>query len=127
MKKHLLVFISLICFATLFAQTEKKEDEKFNILSFGSVKNVGFYVKAINGADLENWRLQEKRTRLKFDTGFEIELLSASELKKKGFNVDVSSYKKEFPPLYNMPLFNVFPDGKLGAAITPTNKEDQRK
>ncbi|MBC7863213.1 MAG: hypothetical protein IAF38_09575 [Bacteroidia bacterium] len=126
MKKSGLIILLSFFSVFLFSQNNK-DHEKFTILSFGSVKDVGFYIKSINASNLDDWRLQDKRTVLKFDTGFEIEIFSANELKKKGFSVNVESFKKEFPSTYNMPLFKIFPNGVLGAGITPTVKQAQKK
>ena len=118
MKKVWMILIFVL--AGVFSFSQNKENEKFNILTFGNVKDIAFYIKSINASNLENWRLQDKRSVLKFDTGFEMELLSANELKKKGFNVDPSQYKTEFPSTYKYPLFNVFPNGIVGAALSPS-------
>lgn len=125
MKKTITLLLLLFCYLPLFVlpqQTQKMQHEKFTILSYGEVKDIAFYTKSISDCNLDSWRLQDKRTVLKFDTGFEIELLSATELKNKGFNVDVASFKKEFPSEYEMPLFKIFPNGTVGAGISHHEK-----
>ena len=80
MNKKLTIFVMLTLSAiTIFAQS-KTIPNSFSILNNKSPEKEAFYKKCIEAADMEQYRLRTQRSRLIFENGFEVELLSAKEL-----------------------------------------------
>lgn len=70
-------------------------------------------LKAVENADMEMFRLRNSRRTLTFQGGVVIELLSAEELRKAGFDIDPSHYTESLPKGYKEPTYVVSTDGKL--------------
>ncbi len=73
--------------------------------------------------DLEPYRLYDKRTTLKFDNGFDVELLSAKELEALHMIPDAATYHEVFLPGFRMPVFHMAGSGFVTAAYTIFDKK----
>jgi len=80
----------------------------------------------ISKGNFEPYRLQDKRTTLTFDNGFEIILLSANEAERIGLISNASSYQVDFPKTYKIPVFHMSPQGFVVAAY-PANPKSKKK
>ncbi len=81
-----------------FSQVENSDaivevTNSFRIINQGKVNNIQLYVDALNNANLDKYRMFDKRRILQFDTGVKIELYSVNELKEKGTKYDESKIK----------------------------------
>ncbi len=76
----------------------------------------------ISKANFENYRLLDHRVTLTFDNGFDIVLLSANEAQTLGLINNVSSYQATFLPKFQLPVFHMTADGKIGAAYHANSK-----
>lgn len=74
-----------------------------------SVQNVADYEAALDKADLDKYRYVDKRNTLTFDTGLQVELLSANELTAAGLPVNLNKVRTSDPTFDTQPVF------KLGA------------
>lgn len=77
----------------------------------------------ITKGNYENYRLQNHRTKLTFDNGFEIIMHSAAEAQAAGLISNATSYQAEFLPKYKMPVFHMTPDGRVSAAYPVINSK----
>lgn len=81
-----------------------------------------FFTKSINAADMEQYRLRDKRARLEFENGFEMELYSAKELFVNGAKLNINNY----PVTHGnnqTPVFNILPSGHLAAKVFSESKK----
>jgi hypothetical protein len=126
MNKYLLllffVFISNVSFC---------QSSSLSFISHTSPRLQGFTEAQIDSliskAPLENFRLQDKHTTLKFDNGFEIELLSANEIAHMGFIITPASYQKDYPEHYHLPSMHLLPNGHMMAAYADDHKKYKGK
>ena len=98
------------------AQTTFKNS--FAVNKLANADNEAFYQKSIEAADMESYRLKDKRTTLVFENGFEVEMFSAKELFVKGEAINPNSYKESFAPKYELPIFNILDTGHLTARVS---------
>ncbi len=120
--KHYL--LSLLVFSTLsmFSQTPAS-----TFLLRGNIPESqrSFYLKSIEAANLETYRLRTQTVNLKFKNGFVVELLSAKELLVKGLvkELDLNNYPETYEnPNYKLPLFEVLASGWLTAEVQTNTK-----
>lgn len=114
MKKIYTVLFSLLGGLSLWANTIPGS---FNVLNETNAAKHGFYVQSIEAANLETFRLKDKRVVIHFDNGFDLELLSAQELFIQGKLTDASIYPVDKPKGYKEPVMTVLDNGKLVAAV----------
>lgn len=101
-----------------YAQVQAKT---FSVLNTGNVSNIKEYEEAFEKASMENYRYQDKRCVIRFDSGFEIEMLSARELIAKGQNINLNDYKTNDIQNWTQPIFHLNSDGTLSAIYTKAN------
>ena len=77
----------------------------------------------ISKGNYENYRLQNRRTTLSFDNGFEIVLLSATEAQAVGLVSNAASYQTDFIAKFKMPVFHMTPDGRVSAAYSASGSK----
>jgi len=82
-----------------------------------------FYKKSIEAADMEQYRLREKRVRLTFENGFEIELLSAKEIFLNNQSININNYETALAPGTEQPVFSVLDSGHLAAKVFSKSKK----
>jgi hypothetical protein len=122
MKKPNLVFCMLVMLLTSFA---------FSVHAAGTPKNTYIITKgagtdaaikdeeAIKNADFTEFRLQNKHRLLTFDNGVVIELLSATELKALGYDVNPAAFMVDVPQGYVEPTYSVTDQGALMVFYPP--------
>lgn len=75
------------------------------------VSNIGDYDAAIARADMDRYRYIDKRNTLHFESGLDVELLSANELKALGIPYLVSHIRDHEPEFDTKPIFKLTNDG----------------
>jgi hypothetical protein len=118
--------ISLLCLlffaqGQAFSQT-RTVPNSFVILNNNDAQKTAFYTQAIEAADMEQYRLRDKRVRLTFENGFEAELYSAKELFLNGSAIHISSYPVSHGQ-GQLPVFAVLPSGQLTAKVFTQEKK----
>jgi len=103
---------------TLSAQTNITND--YIILDQVGVNNLSDYTTALDAANWETYRLRDVGYQLIFDTGFKIELKSASQLVAEGVILNISSYQTSLPSGYVPPVLKLLPGNVIGMQIQPT-------
>lgn len=103
---------------SLSAQVQAKT---YSVTNTGNVSNIKQYEDAFVKANMESYRYQNKRCIIKFDSGVEIEMLSARELIAQGNNVNLNDYKFGDVPNWIPPVFHLNSDGTLSAIYTKAN------
>ena len=118
-----LIFIFFILIPDIGFAQNKTISGSFEIKNLKDENQKIFYTKSILAADMENYRLKDKRVVLQFNNGFELEMLSAKEVFMKDNSFDPSSYPVDFPGRYLLPTFNILPGGQLEAIYHKMVKE----
>lgn len=93
----------------------------FVILNNKFPDKADFYKKSIEAADMEQYRLRDKRVHLEFENGFEVELYSAKELFVNGQTLNLNQYQTN--PHGQVPIFNILPTGHLTAKVFNEQKK----
>jgi len=88
--------------------------------TYGEEVETNLY-KAVSEADMDIYRLRNKRRELNFDNRGTIVLYSAEELKQKGMNIDPMNYPEDTPKGYKEPVYILSTDGKLIQLFEPQN------
>lgn len=119
--KKVLFFISIFLFSgRMYAQIIPT----FTVLEKGKAENIYLYEDALNNADMNNYRLLDKRVKIIFDAGVIAELLSAKELSAKGIKIQLDEFREEFPVNFQLPQF-ALKDGFIIALYKPKGKTSQ--
>jgi hypothetical protein len=120
MRKTLLSLLAIFIAASVSALTPAGSFE-CHIRGAAEIpaQDIGRYISQL---DLENYRLLNTRTTLKFDNGFEIVLLSAAEAQSHGLISSTASYSASFIPKFILPVFHMTADGKVSAAYPVHSK-----
>jgi hypothetical protein len=88
----------------------------FVIKDKAAVTDVNRYTTALNNANMEAYRLLDKRSVLVFEPQkVVVELLSARELVALGKKIDPANYPATFPATFEMPVFSISAGGWLMA------------
>jgi hypothetical protein len=77
------------------------------------VDNLDAYTTAIGNADFDKYRYFDKRNTLHFDSGLDVELLSANELKEAGIPYKADRIRTEDPAFDTKAVFKLTTDGKI--------------
>lgn len=105
MKKLLLLLVVAIgCFAFTGTRT-------WVIVNPNAVEDIGPYEDALAKADLDRYRYIDKRNTLHFETGLDVELLSANELDAQGISYKRDRVRTQDPEFDTKPVFRLSPDG----------------
>jgi len=113
--KAFLVFIMLGGAANKLLAQDKTLPNSFAIVNNTSPNPDEFYRNSIAAADMEQYRLRDKRLRLEFENGFEVELYSAKELFVSGQALNLNLYQQESGG--QLPVFAILPNGHLTAKV----------
>src|SRR5688572_14672068 len=105
----------LISVKTISAQINITND--YVILTNDRLPDQASYEVALDAANWELYRLQDKRFKLSFDNGLTIELKSAAELIIAGHSLILSSYPIEKPQGYIPPTLKLLPGNMIGMEI----------
>ena len=123
MNKKLTIFFMLIFSAVTFYSQSKTLPNSFVFIGNKNPEKEAFYKKSIEAADMEQYRMRNTRSRLTFDNGFEIELLSAKELFLKNQQININGYEAALPKGAEFPVFTVLSSGHLTARVITTSKK----
>lgn len=84
------------------------------------VNDTQLYANALNRSDLDRYRYRDERNVLLFDTGLQVELLSANELLAQGLPVNLNHVRTEKPVFDTGSVFKLSPQGGLVEIMTKT-------
>ncbi len=107
--RALFAFTLLLLASVAFGQQEST----YVITKNANVNNINSYTVALDGANLDQYRLLDKRRVLTFVSGVEVELLSANELTAKGITVNLQKLAPADTPVLHRSTFKVAPTGQL--------------
>lgn len=120
MKKHLTLVFILLLSKFSWSQTSAQSFDCQLKAGYQGISKTEIIAK-IAKANLESYRLQDKRITLSFDNGFDIVLLSANELEQKGLIHNASTYQSAYSPSFKMPHFHLNDAGIICAEHPITN------
>ena len=115
MKKHLLILLVSLISSFAFCQTPAHSFESHitpSVQGFTQSQIDNF----ISKANFENYRQQDQRVTLTFDNGFEIVLLSGTEMVQRGLIISASSYPLASASHSKLPVFHLASTGSITAA-----------
>ena len=116
MQKLFFIAAVLVCFTTKLVAQNKTISNSFVIVNNKSPEKTDFFIKSIEAADMEQYRLRDKRVHLEFENGFEVELYSAKELFVKGEPLNMNNYPLS-KDTGNPPVFGILSNGLLTAKV----------
>ena len=77
------------------------------------VQDTAPYDAALQQADLDKYRYFDKRNTLHFESGLDVELLSANEMIAQGLPLKRDHVRTEEPAFDTKPVFKLTTDGKI--------------
>ncbi|GAB4134114.1 MAG: hypothetical protein Fur0041_06950 [Bacteroidia bacterium] len=83
-----------------------------------SVKNLEDYTTALSKCDLDKYRYMDKRNTLHFESGLDVQLLSANEMIAKGMQVKLDRVRTTEPEFDTKPLFRLTESGHIVEMLT---------
>lgn len=104
-KLYFPVIIFILVSFFLLTGISAQISSSFIIIEKGKEADSSPYIEALNKADMNNYRLLDKRVRIIFDAGVIAELLSAKELSAKGIKIQLDKFREEFPVNFQLPQF----------------------
>lgn len=118
-----IIFLLSLLFVGLSTNAQNKTiPGSFIIKNLTDDNKLAFYTKAIEDANFEQYRLKEKNLILKFENGFELELLSAKQVFISNPTIVVSGYQVQYPDNYYMPTFSIAESGHITAVYNNPRK-----
>ena len=116
-----LTALGLFILSPLFSQSNT-----YTVTQVNNVENITDYKTAMDKANFDSYRYINKRRKISFDTGVELELLSVTELQKLNIPVDASRghvYKKK---LEINPVFRLGKNGHILAEIDTEKRPNSK-
>ena len=110
-----LTVLSLLIMPEVFSQKNTYE-----IIKDNSVSNISEYKTAMDKANFDTYRYIQKRRKITFDTGVEIELLSVYELQALEIPVDASRGRIYNAKAETNPIYRLGNNGYISAEIKTT-------
>ncbi len=120
MRKTFFAIAFLLSAFLSFSQTTYKGS--FVIKDLSDNHKLEFYTNAIESANFEQYRLQEKNVILEFSNGFKVELLSAKACFVKGNQINMNEYKTDFPEKFLLPTFFIAESSHITAVYNNPRK-----
>lgn len=111
-----------LCLSLALSAQTKTIPNSFIILNNSNADKTAFYTQSIGAANMEQYRLRDKRVRLVFENGFEAELYSAKELFVNGQPLNINNYPVSHGQ-GQLPVFTVLPNGHLAARVFTQEKK----
>ncbi len=122
------IFVAVIILTSLVVRAQNKTIKgSFILKNLVDQSKLEFYTQAIENANFEDLRLNEKTQVFEFENGFSLELASATELIKKGIVIDLNNYKQELDKDFQTPLFRISNEGHLVALYNSIPTKNQLK
>lgn len=116
--KLMLVATSMLMIGNMYSQSNT-----YTIINENKVSNISDYQIAMDKANFDSYRYIDTRRLITFDTGVEIELLSASELQVLKIPVDVSKANIYNKDTETSPVYRLGNNGYILAKIQSTEKK----
>ncbi|MBK6835612.1 MAG: hypothetical protein IPG89_15595 [Bacteroidetes bacterium] len=108
------IFFSLLFCVFLFkSNAQQTSKETFNIKNNLHPENASFFEMAIMKSSMGQYRLQDERFTIKCENGFELELLSANELKASGFDIDPTNFQTKAGKTFYLQSFKIVDGGQI--------------
>ncbi|MBI3510649.1 MAG: hypothetical protein HY064_08290 [Bacteroidetes bacterium] len=112
--RHLFLFVLLMTYASSRATAQVVTPANtFVVTAKAGTPEADQASAAVQAADFSDYRLRTAHRTLTFTNGVVIELLSATELKVIGYNIDPSFYPESTPAGYIDPQYTVNENGYL--------------
>jgi hypothetical protein len=111
------IFVLLLLCAPLFAFQETKS---WLYLNSQIVNDIAPYDAALAKADLDRYRYFDKRNVLHFESGLDVQLLSANEMIAAGLPVKTDRVRTAEPTFDTKPVFRLATDGVILEVQTRT-------
>lgn len=92
----------------------------YHYLNPTSVQDLVPYTTALSKADLDRYRYIDERNVLVFDTGLQVELLSANEMKALNMPVRIERVRTEKPAFNTGSVFKLTAEGGIAEVMTKT-------
>jgi len=126
MKIHLCFFL---LFSILFTSTGFSQKDSYQIIKEDNVSNIADYSSAMDNANFDSYRYVNKRRKIFFDSGVEIELLSVYELQSLKLPVNASNARIYNDKSHTNPIFKLGNNGHVLVEIknqeTKTNLQNE--
>ncbi|MBL1279550.1 MAG: hypothetical protein COA33_004730 [Fluviicola sp.] len=116
-----LTVFGLFIINPLFSQSNT-----YAIVQTNNVTNISDYSAAMDAANFDAYRFINKRRKIFFDTGVEIELLSVYELQTLNIPVDASKGRIYNVKLDTKPIYRLGENGYILAEIEPINTSEKQ-
>lgn len=116
--KLILMTGSMLMIGNIFAQSRT-----YTVLNENKVSNIADYQAAMDKANFDSYRYINNRRKITFDTGVEIELLSASELQVLNIPVDISKASNYDKNTETNPIYRLGSNGYILAEIQSMEKK----
>ena len=125
MKKiNVAFFFLFICFS--ISAQNKTIPNSYIIKNLKEESLKDFFMKSIENADFEQYRLKSKSITLKFENGFDLVLLAAREIGINNSKVLVATYSDVEPEPDSLPLFFIQDTGMITGKVTTKSKKDMK-
>jgi hypothetical protein len=118
-KTYVLLFFILFVYLKGYSQTISNS---FKITNNAHPESEAFFIKSIEKANMESYRLKSRDVSVEFENGFTCVFESAKSLYAKGIQVNPANYLEEFPKEYTLPKFKIIDAGNIYAIYTPIGK-----
>lgn len=106
--KRFIVFL-ILCMPLLSMQGTKS----WVYVNPQSVSNLQPYDDALGKADLDRYRYFDRRNTLHFESGLDVQLLSANEMIDAGMPVRTERVRTQEPEFDTKPVFRLAPNGVI--------------
>jgi len=121
MKKNYLFSLILLFIGLIFSPTIYAQKGTYKIVKTNNVDNVSEYAFAMDKANFDAYRYINRRRKITFDTGVEIELLSVYELQKLNIPVDASKGRIYNNKIESSPIYRLSKNGYILAEVKTIN------
>ena len=120
-KTHIILVVILFLLFNTFLSAQNVST--FVILEKENIGDILLYTEALNMADMNNYRLAEKRVKISFTSGVVAELFSARELSEMGINIKGLDFRKDFEHGFQLPEFSLSENGYIIALYKVRTKK----
>lgn len=104
-----LLFLGL----TLDTNAQQTNKSSFKIKNNLQSENASFFEMAIGKSNMDQYRLRDEAFTIKCDNGFDLELLSANDLKQAGFDINPDNYQTKNTKTFYLQSFKIVEGGQL--------------
>lgn len=127
--KSILVFTSLFFLFSTIGKSQtgiqiEKNNETFRLINPEKVENLDNYIEALIKADFSYHRLKNDSFTIRFESGLEVEIFSASNLLSKNMlQHDINFYAEKYPAERYTAVFKLGEGNSIIELRTSTNEK----